>query len=169
MEDSLILARKLLQIIPTVMQTLAAELRKTGQLLSPSQFGVMVALHYHHCNLSELAEHQGVSLPTMSSTITRLEENGLVKRTRDGSDRRVVMVELTSSGKEKLAQISDLAETRIGSMLDDLSTDNKKSLADGLEILCKIFDLDEMMDDSRDGLTGIDSNNTFTHGDTRTA
>ena len=73
MEDSFTLARKLLQIIPSVMQTLAAELRKTGQLLSPSQFGVMVTLHYHPCNLSELAEHQGVSLPTMSSTITRLE------------------------------------------------------------------------------------------------
>jgi DNA-binding MarR family transcriptional regulator len=164
MEDPLILARKLLQIIPPVMQTLAAELRKTGQLLSPSQFGVMVALHYHPCNLSELAEYQGVSLPTMSSTITRLEENGLVKRTRDVSDRRVVMVGLTSSGIEKLAQISDLAETRIGSMLNDLSTDNKKSLADGLEILCKIFDLDEMIDDSGDELTSIDSKNENMQG-----
>jgi MarR family transcriptional regulator for hemolysin len=141
MEDSRTLARDLLQIIPPVMQTLASELRKTGQLLSPSQFGVMVTLHYHPSNLSELAEHQGVSLPTMSSTITRLEENGLVKRTRDVCDRRVVMVELTTSGKEKLAQISDLAETRIGSMICDLSADNKKTLADGLEILCRVFDL----------------------------
>ncbi len=153
MEDSILLARKLLQIIPPVMQTLAAELRKTGQLLSPSQFSVMVALHFHPCNLSELAEHQGVSLPTMSSTITRLEENGFVKRTRDSSDRRVVMVKLTTPGKEEVAQISDLAESRISSMLNDLSPENKASLADGLEILSKIFDLDEMSDDSCNYLT----------------
>ena len=148
MEDSHILARQLLEIIPPVMQTLAAELRRTGQLLSPSHFGVMVMLHFRPCNLSALAEHQGVSLPSMSSTITRLEEGGLVKRTRDDIDRRVVMVELTTAGTEKLDQIRELAETRIGGMLSDLSLENKNSLANGLEILCKVFELDELLDSS---------------------
>ena len=152
MEDSRALARDLLQIIPPVMQTLAAELRKTGQLLSPSQFGVLVTLQFHPSNLSELAEHQGVSLPTMSSTISRLEKSGLVKRTRDASDRRVMRIELTMSGIEKLRRIREIAESRIGHMLNDLSPENKASLADGLEILCKIFDLDDMLDDSGNDL-----------------
>ena len=148
MEDSLALARQLLEIIPPVMQTLAAELRRTGQVLSPSHFGVMVMLHLHACNLSELAEHQGVSLPTMSSTVSLLEESGLVERKRDVGDRRVVMIELTATGNQKLDQIRVIAERRIGRMLSDLSPSNKQSLADGLEILCKVFELDEMLDSS---------------------
>jgi len=105
-------------------------------------------LHLHACNLSELAEHQGVSLPTMSSTVSRLEESGLVERKRDVGDRRVVMIELTASGNQKLDQIRVIAERRIGRMLSDLSPSNKQSLADGLEILCKVFELDEMLDSS---------------------
>ena len=139
MADTAILAQQLLQIIPPVMQTVAAELRKTGLLLSPSHFGVMVMLHLHTCNLSELAEYQGVSLPTMSSTVSRLEERGWVRRERDANDRRVVRVKLTASGKRKLSQISEQAEARMEMLLTELSDEDRQELGSGLEILRRLF------------------------------
>ena len=139
MADTAILAQQLLQIVPPVMQTLAAELRKTGLLLSPSHFGVMVMLHLHTCNLSELAEYQGVSLPSMSSTVSRLEERGWVRRERDANDRRVVRVKLTNSGKRKLSQISEQAEARMEILLTELSDGDRQELGRGLEILRRLF------------------------------
>ncbi len=162
MNDSLALARQLLEIIPPVMQTLASELRRTGQVISPSHFGVMAMLHLQTCNLSELAEHQWVSLPTMSITISRLEESGLVTRTRDENDRRVVMIELTAAGIHKLDQIRDIAETRISVVLSDLSSADKKSLANGLGILGKVFELNKTLDSATDEEDGALRENPLT-------
>ena len=148
MADTAILAQQLLQIIPPVMQTLAAELRKTGLLLSPSHFGVMVMLHLHTCNLSELAEYQGVSLPTMSSTVSRLEERGWVRRDRDANDRRVVRVKLTTSGRRKLSQISEQAEARMETLLAELSDGDRQELARGLEILRRLFGVVDLQENS---------------------
>ena len=98
--DSITVAYHILQIIPPVMRNVAAELRRTGQMPTPAHFSVLVLLHDQKANLSELAENQGVSLPTMSSTVSRLEERGWVTRKRCSDDRRVVWVELTPSGRQ---------------------------------------------------------------------
>ena len=99
----------------------------------------MVMLHLHTCNLSELAEYQGVSLPSMSSTVSRLEELGWVRRERDANDRRVVRVKLTNSGKRKLSQISEQAEARMEILLTELSDGDRQELGRGLEILRRLF------------------------------
>ena len=44
--------------------------------------------------VSELAEHAGVTLSTMSLTLKRLEAAGFVRRDRDPADRRVTNVRL---------------------------------------------------------------------------
>ena len=49
--------------------------------------------------MREIAEAVGLSLPSASSIIDRLEETGLVKRSHDKDDRRVVLVNLTKKGR----------------------------------------------------------------------
>src|SRR3954452_20747181 len=45
-----------------------------------------------------LARHVGLSAGAMTNRLNRLEERGLVRRSRDESDRRGVVVELTDAG-----------------------------------------------------------------------
>jgi len=143
MTEANLLAKHLLEIIPAVMRVLSAEIRASGQLPSPAQFGVMVTLAYHPCNLSSLAEEQGVSLPTMSSTINTLEDRGWVRRTRSTVDRRVVNVELTESGLNHLLEIQRHAEEKLMTYLDSISQEESNSLAAGLAILNNLFDITE--------------------------
>ena len=73
-------ARDILEIIPLVMRTVAAELRAAGELPAPAHFGLLSILSIRPRMLTDLASMQGVSLPTMSSSISAMVERGWVKR-----------------------------------------------------------------------------------------
>lgn len=108
---------------------------------SPAHFGVMVSLAYHTCNLSELAEDQGVSLPSMSSTIDTLEERGWVRRSRSTLDRRVVNIELTDAGLSQLLVLQQYAEKKLLDLLGPITDDERVALSTGLDVMCRMFDI----------------------------
>src|SRR3954469_8854466 len=106
-------ARDILEIIPLVMRTVAAELRAAGELPAPAHFGLLSILSVRARMLTELASIQGVSLPTMSSSISAMVERGWVKRSAPGDDRRVVMIEVTAPGRAALERVSRAAEAHL--------------------------------------------------------
>jgi MarR family transcriptional regulator for hemolysin len=69
----------------------------------------------------ELAELLGVEGPTMARHIDRLERDGVVTRTRDDADRRVVRVHLTERGqalRDRLHAISARTNEQLVSVFD---------------------------------------------------
>jgi DNA-binding MarR family transcriptional regulator len=54
--------------------------------------------------MTELAAHERVRTPTTTVAIRRLEKLGLVKRTKDSSDLRAVLVEITPKGHAEHAE-----------------------------------------------------------------
>lgn len=75
------------------------DLRKYGT--TPSQFNILWNLSVEESTpMSELSKQSACVNSNITSIIGRMEERGLVKRTQDKKDRRVVRVELTEDGKE---------------------------------------------------------------------
>jgi DNA-binding MarR family transcriptional regulator len=70
------------------------------------------------CTSSELAEVFDVQKSAITAIIQRLWEKGLIQRTRDEKDRRVVYLTLTDKGKE----LYDKAEERIYRLVESLLT-----------------------------------------------
>src|SRR5258708_12945724 len=110
-------AREILEIIPLVMRTVAAELRAAGELPARAHFGRLSILSVRARMLTELASLQGVSLPTMSSSISAMVERGWVKRNAPEEDRRVVMIEVTATGRAALERVGRAAEGHLAEML----------------------------------------------------
>jgi DNA-binding MarR family transcriptional regulator len=133
------LSRQVLEIIPLVMRTVAAEMRRTGHTMAPSHFRLLAMLARCPCNLSQLAERQAVSLPTMSNSITTLVERGWVKRTQVAYDRRVVLIELTPEGRMVLADMQHQVEARVAELLAPLSEAERDTLLVGLAVLRHTF------------------------------
>jgi len=133
------LALRLLEIIPAVMRTVAAELRRSGHLLNPTHFNVLITLAYGPCILSDLAEQQAVSPPTMSNTVSTLVERGWVQRQRDVDDRRKVWLTLTPGGLQILDTMRQQAEIRVNQILISLSHAERHTLAAGLTVLRQVF------------------------------
>lgn len=139
MIESNLIARQLLAIILPLTRAVASELRQTDPSLNSAHLGVLAMLVERPCNLSELAEYQGVSLPTMSGSISRLEARGWVQRERSTQDRRIVIIQLTPQGKLKLAEMHEQVEAYIGRLLESTSPTDRETLAEGLSVLQKLF------------------------------
>lgn len=133
------IALSILQIIPSIMRLLAAELRRANVPLLPPQLGALTLLAENSYNLSELAEQHDVSLPTMSSTISKLVSNGWVKRQRLEADRRVVMLSITPDGRKLIEEIGQLLVNRVTSHLSEIPNEELNTLQDGLAILQTVF------------------------------
>jgi DNA-binding MarR family transcriptional regulator len=71
----------------------------------------------------DLAAHLGLHTPTLAMALTSLEELGLVKRTRDASDRRASWVGLTDVGRSHVSSVLDLVEQALARQLGHYSAD----------------------------------------------
>jgi DNA-binding MarR family transcriptional regulator len=132
-------AREILKIIPLVMRTVAAELRAAGEMPAPAHFGLLTMLGVQPRTLTELALLQGVSLPTMSNSISTLEQRGWVKRSSPAKDRRVVLIEITPHGKVTVERVGKAAEAHLAEMLGGLDAPSRRRLQAGLGVLRQVF------------------------------
>jgi DNA-binding MarR family transcriptional regulator len=132
-------AREILKIVPLVMRTVAAELRAAGELPAPAHFGLLTVLSAQSRTLTELATLQGVSLPTMSNSISAMAQRGWVRRTSPLRDRRVVIIDTTPVGRAALERVTRAAEAHLADVLTPLDSASRKRLQCGLAVLWKIF------------------------------
>lgn len=133
-------ARDVLRIVPLVMRTVAAELRSNGELPAPAHFGLLsvLAAQPHPRTLTELASTQGVSLPTMSNSISALVGRGWVRRSA-GSDRRQIRIEVTPRGRATVQRVGRSAERHLAELLEPIGSDAQHALRDGLAVLFRAF------------------------------
>lgn len=69
--------------------------------------------------VGELAAHLGISVPSASRLIRRLEMRGLVETARAEGDRRATIVTLTSRGRELVDDVMAQRRELIGQALHD--------------------------------------------------
>lgn len=115
-----------------------------GHDLERWEFDVLAALRRHgppHAMTpSQLLPQTLVTSGTMTNRIDRLEARGLVSRSSDPSDRRLVVVELTEAGRGLVdAAMAALLE-REESFLEGLPRRDRDRLADLLRVLVRPFE-----------------------------
>jgi DNA-binding MarR family transcriptional regulator len=78
--------------------------------------------------IGELAEFTGIEMWTVSRVVTRLEQDGLVSRSRGDEDGRGVIVSLTPAGERLVATLVPEARGYEGLILEGFSEEEAKSL-----------------------------------------
>jgi len=98
------------------------------------RFDVMAALDREPegLTMSALSEHLLVSNGNVTAIVARLVEDGLVTRTQDKSDRRVLRVKLTAKGKRDFRLYASAHEAWIEQLLGDLADAEISQLQSGL-------------------------------------
>jgi len=86
-------------------------------------------------SLRELAEAEGISAPSLSGHVDRLEAAGLIRRVRSSDDRRRVGLELTKEGRAVLRRVRALRTTWLADRLGRLSDDEREALERALPAL----------------------------------
>jgi len=105
--------------------------------------------------LKHVAEH-GQALPsaiaraielkqaTITVLINKLEEDGLVTRSRDTEDRRRVWVRLTDAGRSVLDRSPDLLQSRFEHGFDQLEEWEQSMIITTLERIASLLDADDV-------------------------
>lgn len=82
--------------------------------------------------MTELAARERVRTPTTTVAIRRLEKLGLVKRSRDPSDMRAVLVEVTPQGLVQYQEALEARRTHLAELLSRLTEDERADLVRAL-------------------------------------
>jgi DNA-binding MarR family transcriptional regulator len=73
--------------------------------------------------MGEVAESLGLSRPGVTSTVSRLVADGLVRRERAGGDKRLLHARLTDLGRERVAAAARTHDDLVGHLLALLGDD----------------------------------------------
>ena len=85
--------------------------------------------------MTELAAREKVRTPTTTVAIRRLEKLGLVKRSRDPSDMRAVLVEVTPDGLVQYQDALHARRTHLAELLTRLTESERADLVRALKPL----------------------------------
>jgi DNA-binding MarR family transcriptional regulator len=78
--------------------------------------------------LTALATAEGISQPSMSQLVQRLEKQGLVARVSDPGDGRAALIDITDAGRALITQRRRALHGRLADLLTTLSTEDEAAL-----------------------------------------
>jgi DNA-binding MarR family transcriptional regulator len=124
-----------------VMRAIRGELRlhRRGDVSIP-QFRTLLFLSGHeNASLSEVTEHIGLTLPSMSRMVDILVKRGLLTRETHHGDRRRITLALTTRGRTKLRMAMEATETYLRAIFMELSPTERGMVVKAMKVLRPVF------------------------------
>jgi DNA-binding MarR family transcriptional regulator len=134
-------AQEILEVVPAVMRTIRAELRRHRAAdLSVPQFRTLAFIDRNvDASLSDVAEHIGLTLPSMSKIVDGLVARKLVTREAHLTDRRRMMLALTARGQTALQTSRKATRACLAEDLAVLNDRQRETIVQAMEILRPVF------------------------------
>jgi DNA-binding MarR family transcriptional regulator len=85
--------------------------------------------------MREVSDHLGRGMPAATSMMGRLVSKGLVERSDDASDRRVVSCRLTALGEDTVERFWKIGHARLQELTDVLSPDELSKVVPAMVVL----------------------------------
>ena len=107
--------------------------------LTPAQYNVLRILRGAHPDglaCRDVGERLINRDPDVTRLLDRMEHGGLIKRTREAKDRRVITVRITDEGLQILKQFDQPVDVLHRIQFDSLSQSELKTLVDLLQKIC---------------------------------
>src|SRR5213594_4344226 len=121
---------------------LARRLRQQAETgVTPSMFSAMATIERHGpMTLSELAAHERVQPPTITTVVGRLESAGLVGKDTDLDDRRVSWISLTLEGRRLIEAARSKKTAYLAKRLARLDPSERATLERAAAILDRLLE-----------------------------
>ena len=134
-------AHELLDVVPIVFREIRGELRKYGaKEMSVPQFRTLGFIYRNQgASLSEVGDHIGLTLPTMSSLVDGLVDRGLIIRREDSEDRRRMTLALTQAGRTRLESAREATLANLEQRIRQLPTSDRATIIAAMHVLRALF------------------------------
>jgi DNA-binding MarR family transcriptional regulator len=130
------------RLFPRIMRYLDAEASREliGLEVTPSQMNALISLYGRDdLPMGELAEILGLTESAATRLVDRLINMNLVRRGRDGVDRRIVRVHLSSYGKQLADLVLARRQAQFMRFAERMNALDRENLVDGLSALLAVF------------------------------
>jgi DNA-binding MarR family transcriptional regulator len=134
-------ARELLEVVPTVMREIRSQMRSRRSLnLTVPQFRTLAFVNRNKgSSLCEVADHMGLTTPSMSTLVDGLIERGMMTREEHPDDRRRVKLGVTGRGQAILEASARGTTTYLAKKIESVSADDREVIAKSMKILRSVF------------------------------
>lgn len=122
MSASLACARQVLDAVPLLMREIRSEMRQSAPAaLSVPSFRALIFAHVKPGgSLTELAAHLGVTLPTASVAVDKLNARGLMLAPREGGGQRRRTLYLSAQGERVVRRAMEHTVKALGARLQSM-------------------------------------------------
>jgi MarR family transcriptional regulator for hemolysin len=134
-------AQEILEVVPSIMRTIRTEMRRhrTADLSVP-QFRTLAFIDRNaDASLSDVAEHIGLTLPSMSKIVDGLVTRKFVTRQTAPDDRRRMTLALTARGQTALQSSRAATRACLAEDLAALSDRQRETIVQAMQILRPVF------------------------------
>jgi DNA-binding MarR family transcriptional regulator len=136
--DSVELANRLRPILLMLNRHLRREAHAEG--ITGGQAALLAQIRHHpDLGVRELAAREGISAPSMTRYLDRLERAGLIVRTRSAEDARRIRLALTPKGVRVLRSVRRRRTAWLAEGLQGLSTAERRAVAAAIEPLGRLL------------------------------
>ena len=134
-------AHELMDTAPQIIQVIRVEMRRgRGSDISIPQFRSLGFIQRNpDSSLSNLAEHLGLTLPSVSKLVDGLVKQKLVTRQESAVDRRRLTLVLTHSGASIVNSSRAGAQANLAQKLSCLSEDELETISKAMQLLSPVF------------------------------
>lgn len=94
---------------------------------------VLIGKHPDGIRQKELAEGFGINQSSTSKLVSKLEDDGYLKREVDPKDKRATLLFLTDLGKARAAEVEDAQKTMFEGLFKNLTAEEKQTFGDLLD------------------------------------
>ena len=119
-----------------ILESMRAESLKHDLSFSQTEILRFIGMHERK-TMKSIAEHLKITPPSASVLVAQMEKRGLVKRTSDPSDRRIVWITLVPKTKKLIDSACKKKQLIFKGMLSKLTTKDQKELERIISILIK--------------------------------
>jgi DNA-binding MarR family transcriptional regulator len=136
--DSVELANRLRPVLLTLNRHLRREAHAEG--ITGGQAALLAQIRkYPQLGVRELAAREGISAPSMTRYLDRLEKAGLIVRTRSPQDARRIRLALTPKGVRVLRSVRRRRTVWLAERLEGLPPSEQRAVADAIEPLMRLL------------------------------
>lgn len=115
------------------------EADRASPVSSAELSALSVVVHAGPLSLAELAAAEQVRPPTMSRLVAGMAERGVVDRSREPSDRRLLRIEASPRGRRLLEEAKEGRLRALRAALGELEPEERESLNGAIELLERLL------------------------------
>ena len=140
--DSVELGNRLRPVLLLLNRHLRREAHAEG--ITGGQAALLAQIRNHpQLGVRDLAAREGISAPSMTRYLDRLEKAELIVRTRSPQDARRIRLALTPKGVRVLRSVRRRRTAWLAEHLDGLAAAEQRAVADAIEPLTRLLEEDE--------------------------